>query len=117
MHHKTIGFIGGGRITGFSLEGWTRAGTSLGHIVVSDPDADSLARLQARFPAIETALDNSAAAAQDLVLLAVHPRSWRTWQPHQGPPQGGRPGAVGLTQVFTMAKLTEPSAASPGWRA
>ena len=73
MHHKTIGFVGGGRITRIFLEGWTRAQTLPAHIAVSDPDAEALVRLKARFPAISATADNTPAAAQDIVFLAVHP--------------------------------------------
>ena len=108
MTNMTVGFIGGGRITRIFLEGWTRAKALPGKIVVSDCNAESLAKLKARFPTIETAPGNSAAAAaQDIVFLAVHP-------PVMGEVAGGikgavKPGAVvvSLAPKFTIAKLTE----------
>ena len=45
MHHKTIGFIGGGRVTRIFLEGWKRARALPSKIVVSDGSADTLAKL------------------------------------------------------------------------
>jgi pyrroline-5-carboxylate reductase len=93
MHHKTIGFIGGGRITRIFLGGWQRANDLPANIVVSDCNSESLARLKARFPAIETAPGNSApAASQDIVFLAVHPPVM---------------AVVSLAPKFTMAKLSE----------
>jgi pyrroline-5-carboxylate reductase len=105
MSTKTIGFVGGGRITRIFLEGWTRANALPANIVVSDPNVDVLAELKARFPAITTASDNTAAAARDIVFLAVHP-------PAMADAAGAVKGAlksdalvVSLAPKFTMAKL------------
>ena len=73
MNHKTVGFVGGGRITRIFLEGWTRAGKLPASVTVSDPNPEGLAKLKARFPSITTAPGNLQAATQDVVLLAVHP--------------------------------------------
>ncbi len=108
MSNKTVGFIGGGRITRIFLEGWTRAKALADKIVVSDCNAEALAKLKTRFPAIETAAGNSgAAASQEIVFLAVHP-------PVMAHVAGAiksslKPGAlvVSLAPKFTMAKLTE----------
>jgi pyrroline-5-carboxylate reductase len=64
MTDKNIGFIGGGRITRIFLEGWTRAHELPATITVSDPSAETLTKLQARFPAIRTTSDNPLAAAE-----------------------------------------------------
>ena len=69
----TIGFIGGGRITRIFLEGWERVNQTPANIIVSDPNAEILDSLKARFPGILTTSDNARAASQDLVFLAVHP--------------------------------------------
>ncbi len=73
MSNKSIGFIGGGRITRIFLEGWNRAGKLPAQITVSDPNAETLAKLKARFPSITTTPANIVAAVEDLVFLAVHP--------------------------------------------
>lgn len=73
MNSQTIGFIGGGRITRIFLEGWTRARKLPPHIIVSDPNAEVLESLQARFTGVLTTPDNALAAGRDLVFLAVHP--------------------------------------------
>lgn len=103
---KKIGFVGGGRVTRIFLEGWQRAGQLPGKIVVSDCNAETLAKLQARFPKIEASA-SSAAAAQDIVFLAVHP-------PVMPEVVAGVKGAlqsgalvVSLAPKFTIAKLTE----------
>lgn len=107
MSNKTIGFIGGGRITRIFLEGWTRAEKLPAGVTISDPNAEALARLNARFPAIITTPDNAVAAAQDVVFLAVHP-------PLVGEVAGQVKGAlkpealmVSLAPKFTLARLAE----------
>ena len=106
MTNKTIGFIGGGRIVRILLEGWKRAGALPAKIVVTDSNAETLANLKARSPAIETAnLDK--AAAQDIVFLAVHPPVMAEMA--AAIKDKLKPGAlvVSLAPKFTVAKLTE----------
>jgi pyrroline-5-carboxylate reductase len=107
MHHKTIGFIGGGRITRIFLEGWQRAGQLPGKVVVSDCNAETLAKLKAHFPSVETTAQSAAAAAQDIVFLAVHPPVMA--EVATGLKGTFQPGAivVSLAPKFTIAKLTE----------
>lgn len=107
MSNRTVGFIGGGRITRIFLEGWTRAEKLPASVTVSDANAEALARLNARFPAIGTTPDNAVAAAQDVVFLAVHP-------PLVGEVAGQVKGAlkpealmVSLAPKFTLARLAE----------
>ena len=107
MSKKTIGFIGGGRITRIFLEGWTRAQKVPASITVSDPNAETLTKLKARFPAIRTTPDNAHAAAGDIVFLAVHPPVMADTA--AGVKAAIKPGAVvvSLAPKFTLAKLTE----------
>jgi len=107
MSKKTIGFIGGGRITRIFLEGWTRAQKVPASITVSDPNAETLTKLKARFPAIRTTPDNAHAAAGDIVFLAVHPPVMADTA--AGVKAAIKPGAVvvSLAAKFTLAKLTE----------
>ncbi len=107
MTNRTIGFIGGGRVTRIFLEGWRRANALAGNIVVNDCNADTLAKLKAGFPAINTAHGNGAAAAQDIVFLAVHPPVMA--EVASAVKGSLKPGAlvVSLAPKFTIAKLTE----------
>ena len=107
MTSKTIGFIGGGRITRIFLEGWQRAGQLPARIVVSDCNAETLGKLKARFPSIETVAQSAAAAAQDIVFLAVHPPVMA--EVLAGIKGSVKPGAlvVSLAPKFTIGKLTE----------
>jgi pyrroline-5-carboxylate reductase len=107
MNNTSIGFIGGGRITRIFLDGWQRAQKLPARIVVSDCNADALAKIQSRWPDVETTATSTAAAAQDLVFLAVHP-------PVMAEVCAGIKGAlkpdalvVSLAPKFTLAKMTE----------
>lgn len=74
MKGNSIGFIGGGRITGILLEAMKKKNVLPGSIVVSDANAEVLQKLKARFPEIETSQgNNSMPASRDIVFLALHP--------------------------------------------
>jgi pyrroline-5-carboxylate reductase len=74
MTDRTVGFIGGGRVTRILLGGFQRAGALPRRIVVSDTDAVVLDDLRGRFPGIETVgADVSAPAGAGLVFGALHP--------------------------------------------
>ena len=106
MTNKSVGFIGGGRITRIFLEGWTRAQKVPASITVGDPNAETLTKLKARFPAIRTTPDNAHAAAGDIVFLAVHPPVMADTA--AGVKGAIKPGAivVSLAPKFTFAKLS-----------
>lgn len=74
MTNRSIGFIGGGRVTRIILGGWHKAGQKPAQVVVSDLNLDVLNQLQAKFPGIRIAHnDNKAAASQELIFLGLHP--------------------------------------------
>lgn len=107
MSTKTVGFIGGGRVTRIFLAGWKRANTLPANVMVSDCKAESLAKIKAQFPSVQTVAESRRAASQDIVFLAVHP-------PVMAEVIGGiksslQPGAlvVSLAPKFTEARLTE----------
>lgn len=106
MKTRTIGFIGGGRITRIFLEGWKRANALPSNIVVSDCHAETLVRLKDRFPTVETAAESDSAAAQDIVFLAVHPPVMA--EVTAAIKDRLKPGAVvvSLAPKFTIAKLS-----------
>jgi pyrroline-5-carboxylate reductase len=106
MKSDSVGFIGGGRIVRIFLSGWLKANRMPARVVVADPNVETLAKLKAEFPAIETAGDLSAAASQDIVFLATHPPVLA-----EAAGQAARalkPGSilVSLAPKFTIAKLT-----------
>lgn len=71
---KTIGFIGGGRITRIFLNAYKNHGMEINGISVFDPNPAVLEDLKQLFPAIATDSDDlSGAAGSEAVFLAVHP--------------------------------------------
>ncbi len=73
MKTKTIGFIGGGRITKIFLHAFQNKKTVFENVKVFDPNSETLNALQSLFPEIEIAKSVQEAAGQELVVLAVHP--------------------------------------------
>jgi pyrroline-5-carboxylate reductase len=69
---KSLGFIGGGRITRILLQGFRNRNVKFKKIIVTDVNSDALGKLRADFPFIE-AETASVAAAQDIVFLSLHP--------------------------------------------
>lgn len=107
MSNRTIGFVGGGRVTRIFLEGWTRAQRLPASITVSDPNAETRARLKARFPAITSAADNTLAAAQNIAFLAVHPPAMAEAAATIKGALTAETLVVSLAPKFTVAKLRE----------
>ena len=74
MAYKSMGFIGGGRITLIFLEAFNRKKMLPATVVVSDASAEALQKLKARFPKVQISQgDNGKPAAQEIVFLALHP--------------------------------------------
>lgn len=69
---KSIGFIGGGRVTKILLQGFKNKDEKFGKIVVTDTNPEVLANLKKQFPEIESS-DSATAASQDIVFIALHP--------------------------------------------
>jgi pyrroline-5-carboxylate reductase len=71
---KSMGFIGGGRVTRIILNGFQGGDLPLQNVIVSDTNPDTIKELKKEFPAINTVTgDNGPAASQDMVFLAIHP--------------------------------------------
>lgn len=74
METKSIGFIGGGRITKIFLVAFKNVAIALDQVRVFDPQESVLGALKNQFPEIATSSnDISAAAGSDILVLAVHP--------------------------------------------
>jgi pyrroline-5-carboxylate reductase len=74
MKSKSLGFIGGGRITRILLNGFKNADVSFGNINVYETNETVLNALKADYPIIETSgTDSSNAASSDWVFIALHP--------------------------------------------
>jgi len=74
MKMKSLGFIGGGRITGIILEGLDRKDKRPERVFVSETNPEVLSKLADRFPKIKTSAgDIKGPAASAMVFIALHP--------------------------------------------
>ncbi len=69
---KSVGFIGGGRVTKILLQGFKNKNVKFARVVVNDTNPDVPANLKKQFPEIEFS-DAKAAASLDIVFIALHP--------------------------------------------
>jgi pyrroline-5-carboxylate reductase len=69
---STTGFIGGGRVTRILLGGWSHAARFPSSVIVCEPDDAAFDKIAALGPRAERA-GLEAAAAADVVFLALHP--------------------------------------------
>jgi len=73
MQSKSLGFIGGGRITRIFLKGLSNKKAVPENVKVFEPNAETLKALQTEFPKVNAAESAADAAKQELVFIAVHP--------------------------------------------
>jgi pyrroline-5-carboxylate reductase len=69
---RSIGFIGGGRVTKILLQGFNNKNVRFGKVVVTDTNPEVLENLKKQFPEVEP-VDTKSAACQDIVFIALHP--------------------------------------------
>jgi pyrroline-5-carboxylate reductase len=72
MNAKSLGFIGGGRITKILLQAFKNKGIDFKRIVVFDSNTEITAKLKQQFPLIEISGPEKC-SEQDVVFLALHP--------------------------------------------
>jgi pyrroline-5-carboxylate reductase len=72
MKTKSIGFIGGGRITKILLQAFSNKNVKFNKIVVADINVEVVSKLKFTYPFI-TVENSSVAAAQDMVFISLHP--------------------------------------------
>ena len=73
MELKSLGFIGGGRITKIVLQALANKQIELPSVQVCDTNSEILKALQQKFPKIQTSASCEAAAKQEVVVIALHP--------------------------------------------
>lgn len=74
MFRRSVGFVGGGRITRILLTGFNRVALTPERIIVADRDESAVGRLRSRIDRLEVMPGrNNEAAAQDIIFLAIHP--------------------------------------------
>jgi pyrroline-5-carboxylate reductase len=70
---SSVSFIGGGRITWLLLESLNRKRALPAKVIVSDPDAEALRKVESIDGSIVCMNDNETAAKSQMIFLAVHP--------------------------------------------
>ena len=73
MKTKSIGFIGGGRITKIFLQALSNKKAEFQSVVVFDTNVDVLIALKKQFPNIDVAESLEQAAQQQIIFIALHP--------------------------------------------
>ena len=73
MKTKSLGFIGGGRVTKIFLQAFSNKREGFKSVIVYDTNADVLSSLKRSFPEITTVDSASIAAKQDYLFIALHP--------------------------------------------
>jgi pyrroline-5-carboxylate reductase len=74
MRFKTVGFVGGGRVTRLLLEALQNNNALPEKVLVSDPNPDTLKTIAAvATDKIRTTADNRVPASADVLFLSVHP--------------------------------------------
>jgi len=70
--NKSIGFIGGGRVTRILLQGFRNKNVNFERIAVTDTNPDVMVKLKEKFPEVGSS-DPKTAARQEIVFIALHP--------------------------------------------
>jgi pyrroline-5-carboxylate reductase len=73
MEIKSLGFIGGGRITKIFLQSLANKQIELSSVQVCDTNPEVLNALKKQFPKIQTTGSCELAAKQEIVFIALHP--------------------------------------------
>ena len=73
MKIKSLGFIGGGRITRIFLQAFENKKASWDDVVVYDTDEETASKLKQQFPDVTIAKTSAEAAQCDVVFIALHP--------------------------------------------
>jgi len=73
METKSLGFIGGGRITRIFLQAFANKQVKFDKVVVFDTNAATINALKLQFPEIEIAETVHQAAKQPIVFISLHP--------------------------------------------
>ncbi|MFB0564093.1 MAG: pyrroline-5-carboxylate reductase family protein [Candidatus Aminicenantaceae bacterium] len=108
MIKKSIGFIGGGRITHIILEGFKRKNQAFKEVAVSDINLDTLNRLIEKFPEIKISPnDNQQPASKDIVFIALHPPVISSVLNEIKTTLKSAAALISLAPKLTISKLTE----------
>ena len=108
MNIDSLGFIGGGRVTGIILGGLKKAGKLPGKIIVSDQNSETLNKLKISFPdIIVSPADNKQPADCDIVFLCVPPPAIKVVVEDIKPSLKSDTILISLAPRITIAKMSE----------
>lgn len=104
----SIGFVGAGRVASILLGGWGKAGVTASTVVACDSDAAVLTALCGKHPRVRGVGDDvAAAAAQEVVFLALHPPAIPAVATQIARGLGASATLVSLAPKLSVAKLSE----------
>lgn len=105
MKLKTLGFIGGGRITRILLQAFKNENVSFDEVVVYDLNPEPAANLQRQFPSIVIS-DLEQAASQDIIVIALHPPVIMEMLDKIQPHMSEKTTLLSLAPKITMEKIS-----------
>lgn len=106
MKTKTLGFIGGGRITRILLQAFKNKNVSFDNIVVYDLNPQAVAILQKQFPTIVVS-DPEQVSSQDFVVIALHPPAIMEMLDKIQPLISDESTLISLAPKITIGKISE----------
>ena len=106
MKTKTLGFIGGGRITRILLQAFKNENVSFDNIVAYDLNPEPAANLQNQFPSIVIS-DLEQAASQDILVIALHPPVIMEMLEKLEPFVSDETTLISLAPKITVEKISE----------
>jgi pyrroline-5-carboxylate reductase len=106
MKTKTIGFIGGGRITRILLQAFQNKDVSFDNIVVHDHNTETAANLKRQFSEIMVSGPEDA-ASQEIVIIALHPPVIMEMLDKIKPSVSLEATLISLAPKITIGKISE----------
>jgi pyrroline-5-carboxylate reductase len=107
MEFKSIGFIGGGRITRIMLRAFANKNLRFHTMTVCDTDSEVLGSLKNEFPEIEICDDPRKPAYRELVFISLHPPAIMETLKKSLESFGENTIAVSLAPKITLEKLND----------
>lgn len=111
MKTKSLGFIGGGRITKIFLQAFKNKGIEFPSIKVCDTNFDTLNELKNEFPAIEIKDSMGELSGQEIIFVALHPPEIGNNAQHIKDLIGDNTLLISLAPKFSINKLSELTSA------
>lgn len=107
METKTLGFIGGGRVTKILLQAFNNQGIDFPSIKVCDTNHKTLRELKHEFPVIETLGSMEELYGQEILFIALHPSVIKEQVNCIKKLIGENSLLISLAPKFSIAKLSE----------